>query len=166
MFGGQHRVDELRRAESAGWTDKAQLKKLGAPGPMDQCGCHARQRIKFLLTRADFVRDVRKIAYVIRYSRQRREPIQQRAYLRRDLPTRAISAYAHIAMSARPQAESSQGHVFLSHAGEDARAAEQLAETLRHNGLDVWFDKHDLQPGESWMTAVESAINGASGQKS
>jgi len=55
-----------------------------------------------------------------------------------------------------------QGFVFLSHAGANTQAAHQFAEILRHNGLDVWFDKDDLQPGELWMTALESAIQRAS----
>jgi len=41
MFGGQHRVDELRGAESAGWTGKRQLKKaLALPRPR-AVGCGA-----------------------------------------------------------------------------------------------------------------------------
>jgi hypothetical protein len=55
-----------------------------------------------------------------------------------------------------------KGHIFLSHAGADAQAARQFAEILRRNGLDVWFDKDNLQPGDPWMTTLEEAISDAS----
>jgi hypothetical protein len=52
--------------------------------------------------------------------------------------------------------------VFLSHAGADTQAARQLVEILRRNGLDVWFDKDNLQPGDPWMATLERAISDAS----
>ena len=35
-------------------------------------------------------------------------------------------------------------------------------ETLRANGLDVWFDQDSLDPGDRWMTSLESAIEQSS----
>ena len=55
-----------------------------------------------------------------------------------------------------------KGHIFLSHAGADTQAARQFAEILRRNGLDVWFDKDNLQPGDPWMATLEEAISRAS----
>jgi len=55
-----------------------------------------------------------------------------------------------------------KGHIFLSHAGADTQAARQFAEILRRNGLDVWFDKDNLQPGDPWMATLEEAISHAS----
>jgi len=55
-----------------------------------------------------------------------------------------------------------EGHVFLSHGGADTEPARRLAEILRRNGVDVWFDKDDLRPGDPWMTALEDAISTAS----
>lgn len=55
-----------------------------------------------------------------------------------------------------------QRHVFLSHAGADTQAARQFAETLRRQGLEVWFDKDNLQPGDAWMATLEQAISDAS----
>lgn len=51
-----------------------------------------------------------------------------------------------------------KGHVFLSHAGADTQAARQFAGILRRNGLDVWFDKDNLQAGDDWMATLERAI--------
>jgi nucleotide-binding universal stress UspA family protein len=65
-------------------------------------------------------------------------------------------------MSMAPVEAQRSGHIFLSHAGADAPAARQLAENLRRNGLDVWFDKNSLQPGEPWMAKLEEAISDAS----
>jgi WD40 repeat protein/energy-coupling factor transporter ATP-binding protein EcfA2 len=53
-------------------------------------------------------------------------------------------------------------HVFLSHAGADTQAAHQFAEILRRNGLNVWFDKDNLGPGDPWMATIERAISNAS----
>jgi hypothetical protein len=55
-----------------------------------------------------------------------------------------------------------KGHIFLSHAGADTQAARQFAEILRRNGLNVWFDKDNLQPGDPWMATLEEAISQAS----
>jgi WD40 repeat protein len=54
------------------------------------------------------------------------------------------------------------GCIFLSHSGADTQAARELAEILRRNGLHVWFDKDNLQPGEPWMAALEENIRRAS----
>jgi Tol biopolymer transport system component len=42
------------------------------------------------------------------------------------------------------------------------QAARQLVEILRRNGLDIWFDKDSLQPGDPWMATLEKAISDAS----
>ena len=52
--------------------------------------------------------------------------------------------------------------VFLSHAGADTQAAHQFAEMLRRNGVDVWFDKDNLRPGDRWMATLEDAIEQSS----
>jgi hypothetical protein len=57
---------------------------------------------------------------------------------------------------------SAAGHVFLSHSGVDTLAARELAEILRRNGLDVWFDKDNLLPGDDWQAGLEEAISQAS----
>ncbi|HYW43746.1 MAG TPA: toll/interleukin-1 receptor domain-containing protein [Bryobacteraceae bacterium] len=54
------------------------------------------------------------------------------------------------------------GRIFLSHSGADTEAARQLAEILRRSGLDIWFDKDNLQPGDPWMATLEEAISRAS----
>jgi hypothetical protein len=54
------------------------------------------------------------------------------------------------------------GHIFLSHAGTDVQAAHEFVEILRRNGVDIWFDKDRLQPGDPWMAKLEEAIASAS----
>jgi hypothetical protein len=65
-------------------------------------------------------------------------------------------------MSTAANLAPSSGHIFLSHAGADTRAAREFADILRRNGLDVWFDKDNLQPGDNWQVALEDAISRAS----
>jgi hypothetical protein len=65
-------------------------------------------------------------------------------------------------MATAPDPVHRNGHIFLSYAGADRQAARELAQILRRNGLDVWFDKDDLQPGGPWMATLEEAISHAS----
>src|SRR4051812_43357002 len=54
--------------------------------------------------------------------------------------------------------------LFLSHAGADTEAARKLKQRLeaapeaRERGLKVWFDKDDLQAGESWQGQLEKVV--------
>ncbi len=48
--------------------------------------------------------------------------------------------------------------LFLSHSGEDAGRAQELARLLRGAGLKVWLDVDDLQPGDRWMESIEQAM--------
>ncbi|MBI4625010.1 MAG: toll/interleukin-1 receptor domain-containing protein, partial [Verrucomicrobia bacterium] len=40
--------------------------------------------------------------------------------------------------------------VFLSYAREDAPAVQRLAEALRRDGVEVWFDQSELRGGDAW----------------
>ena len=63
MFGGQHRIDEARRAERAGW---AQTKYLGAKSAItrtQKCAPRKQKRNQNTLDEAVFVRDVDKSRY-------------------------------------------------------------------------------------------------------
>jgi TIR domain len=60
-------------------------------------------------------------------------------------------------MSIVPAGASTVGHVFLSHAGVDTKPARQFAEALRRNGIEVWFDKDHLVPGDPWMATLTVA---------
>src|SRR5260370_37780731 len=66
-------------------------------------------------------------------------------------------------MAAASEMVPASARVFLSHAGADTLAARRFAEILRRNGVDVWFDRDSLQPGERWMEALERAIQNSSG---
>lgn len=48
--------------------------------------------------------------------------------------------------------------VFLSYAREDAEHARRLFLALREAGLNPWFDKESLLPGQNWRSAVRDAI--------
>jgi hypothetical protein len=40
--------------------------------------------------------------------------------------------------------------VFLSHASQDAQAAEQLGNSLRSAGIEIWFDQSERRGGDAW----------------
>jgi hypothetical protein len=49
--------------------------------------------------------------------------------------------------------------VFLSHNGADKAAVLELARRLREAGIEPFFDKWHLVPGEAWQPALERALN-------
>ncbi len=48
--------------------------------------------------------------------------------------------------------------VFLSYAREDIEAARRLFNDLHEVGVQVWFDKESLLPGQNWKTTIKQAI--------
>lgn len=52
----------------------------------------------------------------------------------------------------------SSSRLFLSHSGEDAQAAQDLARRLRAIGVEVWLDVDRLEPGDPWMAKIEEAL--------
>ncbi len=52
-------------------------------------------------------------------------------------------------------------HIFISYAHEDEDVAAILYKRLKESGLNVWWDKKSLIPGEDWRIAIEKAIQQA-----
>ena len=49
--------------------------------------------------------------------------------------------------------------IFVSYSRKDSEEfAERLCKDLRSRGLNIWFDKIDIQPGEIWDNEVEKAL--------
>lgn len=48
--------------------------------------------------------------------------------------------------------------VFLSHNSKDKPEVKRLGEALKKRGLTVWLDEWELQPGLTWMNALEDII--------
>ena len=48
--------------------------------------------------------------------------------------------------------------VFLSYAREDTDAARRIAEALRSQGIEVWFDQRELRGGEAWDAKIKKQI--------
>jgi hypothetical protein len=48
--------------------------------------------------------------------------------------------------------------IFISYARVDSEFAEKLVTDLRSAGVDLWFDQHDILPGDRWDSAVETAL--------
>ncbi len=51
--------------------------------------------------------------------------------------------------------------VFLSYASEHKRIAEEIAQTLKNSGHDVFFDKDSLPAGEDFNDHIRTAIRGS-----
>jgi hypothetical protein len=50
----------------------------------------------------------------------------------------------------------------VSYTSEDLDAAETLSERLKTAGLEVWFDKDNLHPGDDWERSIRRGIEGCS----
>jgi len=48
--------------------------------------------------------------------------------------------------------------VFLSHNSKDKPEVKQLGEALKKLGISVWLDEWELQPGLTWMDALEDIV--------
>lgn len=50
------------------------------------------------------------------------------------------------------------GAVFISYSRHDGPAVERLAGALKAAGVDVWFDRDELKPGDAWARAILQGI--------
>jgi hypothetical protein len=48
--------------------------------------------------------------------------------------------------------------VFLSYAREDSAGAQRIADALRSQGAEVWFDQSELRGGDVWDKAIRRQI--------
>jgi TolB-like protein/Tfp pilus assembly protein PilF len=57
-----------------------------------------------------------------------------------------------------PEPTHQPGAVFLSYAREDTDAARRIADALRSQGVEVWFDQNELRGGDSWDAKIKQQI--------
>jgi TIR domain/SIR2-like domain len=57
------------------------------------------------------------------------------------------------------QASAEAGAVFLSYASEDRHSAERIKDALEAEGVDVFFDKKDLECGNDWEAKLRRCIS-------
>ena len=55
-----------------------------------------------------------------------------------------------------------EGKVFISYAHEDYEESYILYKNLKNSGIDVWFDKEDLLPGEKFDFEIRNVIKNSS----
>lgn len=48
--------------------------------------------------------------------------------------------------------------VFISYAKEDSKIAQRLYDDLKKAGVDLWFDRENLMPGQDWELEIKKAI--------
>ena len=54
------------------------------------------------------------------------------------------------------------GAVFISYSRHDSAVVERLADALQAAGVEVWFDRNELKPGDAWATAILQGIQNCS----
>lgn len=51
---------------------------------------------------------------------------------------------------------------FISYSSKDKRFAKHLAKSLMEKGVNVWFDRWEMKPGESLIEKISEAIHKSS----
>ena len=54
-----------------------------------------------------------------------------------------------------------KGATFFIYSRSDLQIALKIAGELRESGVDIWMDQLELQPGERWDSAIQSALHSA-----
>ena len=49
-------------------------------------------------------------------------------------------------------------HVFISYVNEDRKEVDRLCDDLTRQGVKVWLDRRDIEPGMRWRDAIREAI--------
>jgi TolB-like protein len=77
------------------------------------------------------------------------------------LVTRAMAGPSYAAQRQMPASSTSTANraVFLSYAREDTAAAGRIAEALRSQGVEVWFDQNELRGGDAWDQKIRTQID-------
>jgi hypothetical protein len=61
-----------------------------------------------------------------------------------------------------PPKADADGAVFLSYSSQDAAAVRRLAQSLDAAGIDVWFDREQLQAGAEWDRRIRRGVDASS----
>lgn len=48
--------------------------------------------------------------------------------------------------------------VFISYSSKDEALATKLVESLEHAGLDAWYNKREVMPGDNWAEKIASGL--------
>ncbi len=49
-------------------------------------------------------------------------------------------------------------HVFISYVHDDIKSVMAIVKKLEENNINVWLDKHNIDPGSDWQIAIKNAI--------
>ena len=49
--------------------------------------------------------------------------------------------------------------VFISYSSKDGALAARIASYLERAGLDVWYDKQEIMPGDNWADKIAQGLN-------
>jgi nucleoside phosphorylase len=77
-------------------------------------------------------------------------------------PAPPVAGPSISSVTAPPSADTASvppGHVFISHADDDAAAADRLRAALMRASVEVWDDSTDLLPGQDRRSAIRKAIS-------
>jgi len=115
-----------------------------------------------VLVGSDVTRDEQLAAFLAAFrSGARLVPMSVESFItelhRRWQATHATTAGAPSAVSPSTNVPN-DGAVFISYSRQDREAAARLADALSRAGVDVWFDRNELKPGDAWAQSILSGI--------
>ncbi len=96
---------------------------------------------------------------LVEYCVRRRQLMNLRAALQKERAEPFARRFTLIPIADQVRRARDPRQVFISYAHEDAPVARRLAADLRRHGYPVWIAPEGIQPGESWVSAIERGLS-------
>jgi TIR domain/SIR2-like domain len=134
-----------------------------------------RQRLLEVRSKSDYVaesqmnRDKSLVMFLHHFSRGTKiyegDPVQfvdefSRRWIEQHRPPLNLGGIENSAVAVPPSVR--PGKVFLSYASEDAEAVSMIRDALESSGVDVFFDKKELEGGDDWELKLRRSIGKSS----
>lgn len=98
---------------------------------------------------------------LVDYCRRRSLMPQLRAAMQKERRESFTQRFALIPDAGAPRISRDKRRIFISHAHEDRQVAQRLAGDLRKHGHNVWIAPDSIEPGESWISAIDRGLHGS-----
>jgi formylglycine-generating enzyme required for sulfatase activity len=96
---------------------------------------------------------------LVDYCRRRNLMSRLRAALQKERREPFVQRFALIPEAGVTRFSRDQRRIFISHAHEDRQVAQRLAGDLRKHGHAVWIAPDSIEPGESWVSAIDRGLH-------
>lgn len=96
---------------------------------------------------------------LVEYCARRNRLMNLRAALQKERAEPFAKRFPLTPVAERPRRARDPRQIFISYAREDAPIARRLAADLRRHDYPVWIAPESIQPGESWVSAIDRGLH-------